>query len=134
MALQQGFTEDASGNTVVSGTVTATQATGANLHVVVDSGSVSTTAVTSATATLSSVAASVTSVVLLASNASRKGFSFYNDSTSVAYVAFAATATSSAFTMKLQPNSYYENFTLYTGVMSIIWVSAVGAARVTELT
>jgi len=115
MALQQGFTEDASGNTVVSGTVT-------------------TTAVTSVTGTITSVVGSVTSVTLLASNAARKGFSFYSDSASIAYVAFGATASVTSFTMKLQPNSYYENSTLYTGVLSIIWVSAVGAARVTELT
>lgn len=125
----------------VSGTVTAnagtgnftvTQATGTNLHVVVDSGTISTTALVASTGTVSSVASSATSSTMLASNAARKGFSFYNDSTSVSYAAFSATTSTSAFSIKMQPNSYYENDVLYTGVISVIWASANGFMRVTE--
>ncbi len=176
MALQQGFTEDASGNTVVSGTVTANAGTGtmavsiatmpstpvtgtffqatqpvsgtvsANATLsaettkvigtvnVAAGQSISTTPATSATATLTNVASSITSVTLLASNAGRKGMMFYNDSTSVAFVNFGATASATAFTLKFQPNSFYENSSpVYTGALNIIWASANGFGRVTEL-
>lgn len=87
-----------------------------------------------ASAALSSVAASVTSVSVLASNAARKGFVLVNDSASIAYVAFAASATTTAFTYLLRANSVVESPNwVYTGAISAIWVSAVGSLRVTEL-
>lgn len=87
-----------------------------------------------ATAALSSVAASVTTVSILASNAARKGFVLVNDSASIVYVAFAATATATAFTYMLKANSVVESPNwVYTGAISGIWVSAVGSLRVTEL-
>ncbi len=95
---------------------------------------VAVTAATSATGTITSVAGSATSVSILSANAARKGFTVYNDSTAIAKIAFAATASATAFTVLLQPNSFYENNTLYTGVISAIWASAAGSARVTELT
>jgi hypothetical protein len=99
-----------------------------------DQASIPVTAATSGTATLTSVASSATSVSLLASSASRKGFSVFNDSTQKLYIAYGATASTSAFTVLLQPGAYYENNTLYTGAISGIWASANGNARVTELT
>lgn len=164
MGLTQTFNEDASGNTQVSivagaatigavniaaaqtlATVTTVAAvtaitnalpTGNNVlgHVIVDSGSITTTAGTSATGTQTSVVGSAASVTLLASNASRKGFALYNDSTAILKVAFTATASATIFTVLLQPNSYYENNVLYTGVIAGIWASAAGNARVTEFT
>lgn len=103
-------------------------------HVIVDSGTISATTATSATCTPTSVAGSATSVTLLASNASRKGFSIYNDSTAVLKVAFAASASATAFNILLQPNAYYENNVLYTGIITGIWASATGNARVGEFT
>lgn len=91
-------------------------------------------AATSATGTITSVIGSVTSVSVLAANANRRGFTIYNDSTAICRIAFSATASAAAFTVLLQPNSFYENNTLYTGVISGIWASAAGSARVTELT
>lgn len=92
-------------------------------------------AVTSATATLSNVASSASNVTLLASNASRLGAIFFNDSTSQVYVKFGATATSSSFTYKMNPSDTLElNGAVYTGIIDAIWVSANGSMRCTELT
>ncbi len=88
-----------------------------------------------ATPTLAQVALSATSVTILASSASRKGFIVVNDSNRILYLAFGATATTSAYTVKLQPNTMYESPTaVYTGVISGIWASAgTGNAVVTSL-
>lgn len=85
------------------------------------------------TAVLTSVAASITSVSLLASNTARKSFSLYNDSSSVLYVAYAATASNSAYTVKVQPQAFHVPDKNYTGAISGIWVTAAGAAKMTEL-
>ncbi len=85
-----------------------------------------------ATGTQTSVAGSTSSVTLLASNTSRKGFSIYNDSTAILYIRFQATATTSNFSVKLQPDAYYEDAIGYTGIVDGIWASATGNARVTE--
>lgn len=92
--------------------------------------------ITAATATLSSVTASASSVALLASNTSRKYATVINDSTSaILYLAFAATATTSAYTAKvLAGGEWYMGSVVYTGAISGIWSAAVGAARITELT
>jgi hypothetical protein len=91
---------------------------------------------TSATGTLSSVASSATSVTILALNASRKGMTVFNESTSILYLAFAATASLTAYTLQVPANSYYELpfVKTYTGIITGIWASANGNARVTELT
>lgn len=85
------------------------------------------------TAALTSVAGSITTGSLLASNTARKSFSIFNDSASVLYVAFAATASATAYTIKMQPQSFYVPEKNYTGAISGIWVAAVGAAKITEL-
>lgn len=85
--------------------------------------------------TLSNVVSSQTSQVMLSANPLRKGFTIFNDSTSIAYIAYAATSSSSGYTFPLQASAYYESEALcYQGVISIIWVTANGNARVTELT
>ena len=86
------------------------------------------------TATLSNVSASVTSVTLLAGNASRRRVVIVNDSTSKLYVKFGATASASSYTYLLAAGDTYESPVLdkYTGVIDGIWVSANGAARITE--
>jgi hypothetical protein len=94
-----------------------------------------TTLVTSSSATNSSVADAATSQTILASNASRKGFSIYNDSSQAAYVKFGSTASTTDFTMKLSPYGFYEMFgdCLYTGIITAIWASdSSGSARVAE--
>lgn len=88
----------------------------------------------SGTATLSSVAGNASSVTLLGANTSRKGMVIHNDSSAILYVAFAATATTSAFTYRLNPFDTLEPKVNYTGLITGIWVSATGNARITELT
>jgi hypothetical protein len=102
-------------------------------HVVVDNAG----ALIEATATLTLVAGSASSVSILAANANRKGFILVNDNNTVAKMAFAATATATAYTLKMQPNSVYESpERVYTGAISAIW-NAAGTGNgmvITELT
>lgn len=121
----------------ISGQLPATlgqKVSASSLAVVIasDQSPVSVVPVASATGNLTSVAASATTVVVLASNAARKGAMITNDSTAILYLAFAATSSITAFSLKLFPNSAYITDTLYTGVISGIWSSANGSARVTE--
>lgn len=155
MALTRTFNADASGNEVISGTVVANAGSGTftvSGTVTANAGSgtmavsgpltdtqlratpIQVTAATSSSAAMSSVAGSASSASLLASNSSRKGICLFNDSTAICRVAFGATASATAFTVLLQPNSFYENGTLYTGAISGIWASATGNMRITELT
>lgn len=86
------------------------------------------------TGTITSVASSATSVTLLALNTGRKYATFYNESTAVLYLATAATATTSAYTVQIPASGFYEFSTAYTGVISGIWASANGNVRITEFT
>ena len=85
-------------------------------------------------ATLSNVANSVTSVSVLAANASRKGLIIHNDSTTTVYIAYAATASATAYTSRLTSNSeFFMPLPIYQGAISAISVAATGSLRVTEL-
>lgn len=86
-----------------------------------------------ATGTQTSVASSATNVTLLAANSARLGATLFNDSTAVCYVRFAATATSSNYSVQLLSNSYYEVPFGYSGIIDGIWASANGNMRVTEM-
>lgn len=88
------------------------------------------------TATLSNVSSSASSVTILAANTARLQAMIFNDSTSVLYLKFGTTASSSSYTVQLASNAYYElNIpNVYTGKIDGIWASANGNARVTELT
>lgn len=131
-----------SGNTILS-TISGqlppslgAQASASSLSVVPATGAIFTTAApTSTTGTITSVAASTSTTVVLASNTSRKGFVIYNDSLNWLYLAFAATASTTAFSSKLQAGAAYDTGAInYTGVLSAVWSAASGSARVTELT
>ena len=87
----------------------------------------------SVTAT-TSVAASVSSVTLLAANGTRLGATIYNDSMALLYVKLGTTASTSSFEVKLFPLSYYEVPYGYTGQIDGIWSNASGFARIGELT
>ncbi len=89
-----------------------------------------------ATATLSNVSGSATSVTLIAANTGRLGLIVVNDSTASLYLKYGSAATTTSFTYLLQPGATWElpDAVLYTGIVTGIWSSAVGAARVTELT
>jgi hypothetical protein len=86
------------------------------------------------TATLTNVSASASSVTLLSSNASRLGAMIYNDSVAVLYVKLGTTASSTSFSIRLDRYEYADIEDGYTGRIDGIWVTAVGTARVTELT
>jgi len=93
---------------------------------------------TSTTATESGVAASASSVTILASNTARKGASVVNDAGSVALhlrlSATAATAASGGYTVALLAGGYYEVPFGYTGAIVGIWDAATGFCNVTEMT
>lgn len=92
------------------------------------------TPVASSAALVTSVAALATSQTLLAANTARVGFAIYNDSASVCYLKFGATASSTSFTVLLSAGSYYEyaGHGVYTGQVDALWSTATGAARVTS--
>lgn len=90
-----------------------------------------------ASAAISSINQSPTSQVVLASNANRKGLYLYNDSGAKLYVAYSATASSSAFTLLLSANTGQEidSTKVYTGIISGVWASGTGGKlQITELT
>lgn len=87
------------------------------------------------TGTMSSVAASTSSVQLLAANANRVGAAFFNDSTNTMYLAVSATAASlTAFTIKCLPGTYTDLDVSYTGIINAIWNGTNGACRITQWT
>ena len=93
-----------------------------------------TTLRTSNTATQTSVASSASSVSLIAANAQRRGLAIQNTSTSILYILFGggtATATT-AHSVQIPSNGYYEVPYGYTGAVSGIWASANGQANMTE--
>lgn len=117
--------------------ITLGQKTSANSFAVVISSDQSPIAVTnslSSAAALTSVNNAITSTQLLAANTARRGFILYNDSLAIVFIAFAATASTTAFSVKIQPGSEYEPGIDYTGVISSIASAAVGAMRITEFT
>lgn len=86
-------------------------------------------------AALTQVAVTTTSASLLALNASRKGWSVQNDTNKTIYVAAASTAASTAYTVRIAINGFYESMSsrVYTGVLSVIGPTGVsGNAIVTE--
>lgn len=94
-----------------------------------------------ATAALSSVPASASTgqlVAALAKSSSvtgRLGLIIVNDSASATlYIAYAATASLTAYTEKVYPGQTWEMPSpIYGGLVSGIWDAAVGNARITEL-
>jgi len=92
------------------------------------------TPVAAASSTGSNVASSASNVTLLAANAARLNAVIVNDSTSVLYVKFGATASASSYTYRLPSYGILElPVPVYQGIIDGIWVSANGNARVTEL-
>jgi hypothetical protein len=91
---------------------------------------------TSATGTITSPAITAGSTTALASNAARKAFSFENNTLFPVYLAMAATASLTAFTVRVNPNALYEpNVRVtYTGIVTMISTGATGNLQVTEYT
>lgn len=88
------------------------------------------------TGTITPVPQNVASVTLLASNANRKGATFYNNTTVSLFLKEGPGASSTDFTVRLTPGALYElAFPVYTGIVTGIWSAAGGGtAQVTERT
>jgi hypothetical protein len=112
---------------------------GASMAVVIasDQSAVPISVPASASTALSNVSGSASSVSILASNASRKNATFYNDSTAILYLKLnSGVASTTSYSVQIQPGGYYElpNGSVYTGAITGIWSAANGAVRITELT
>lgn len=94
------------------------------------------TEVATATATPANVAASLTSVTLAASNASRRGLTVFNETVTgtLRLVTDGAPASATHYTVALVPGAYWEMPAPPTAAaVTGIWTVADGAARVTEV-
>lgn len=93
---------------------------------------------TTDTATLTSVAASVTSVTVIAANTNRRGLRLHAvTSSAVCYVHMGtgtAAATLGGHSFDMQPGALYEDPDGYTGAVTAVWATATGGLNVTELT
>ncbi len=126
------------------GDVFVRQATGTNLHMVVDSGTITTITntvntkeVKAATGANTSVNDTASSVTILAANANRLGATVSNDSSATLFLLLGSTTASATnYTVKVVSNSYYEVPFGFTGQLTGIWATDPndGAARVTEIT
>lgn len=87
----------------------------------------------SSTGTLSNVSGSASSVTVLAANVDRLQGVIFNDSGATLYLKFGSTASTSSFTYRLDPYYTLEVPASYTGIITGIWSSATGSARVTEV-
>jgi hypothetical protein len=85
-------------------------------------------------AVLANVAASATSVAVFAqANGVTNGRTIYNDSTSVLYVKFGTTASTTSYTVQIAAGGYFEfPIPVYGGEVDGIWAVANGNARVTS--
>jgi hypothetical protein len=105
-------TVDASGALLVNGTITP---------------------ISAAVATRTSVAAAVADTALLAADPTRLGATVYNDSTSLLYVGYGATAVSTTnYSVQVPPYWYLEiPSELAACAIRGYWAAANGSARVT---
>jgi hypothetical protein len=113
----------------------ATMANSAPVTIASNQSPVSISQPTSSTSSLTFVAAVTSSTQLLAANTNRKKMMVHNESTAVLYLAFGSTSSATAYTVQVPANSYFEMPVppVYTGIIAGIWSSAIGNARITEL-
>lgn len=90
--------------------------------------------VTATVATPTTVTSVTTSVTLLASNTSRKGATIWNNSTAYLYIELGGTASTSVFSIRLDPNGYIELPFGYVGIVTGVWSGVNGNALVREFT
>lgn len=119
----------------VSGTVAVSAITGALPAGTNSIGSVVIPVNSPATSTLTQLTlVASTSTSTLASNASRKSFFLYNNSTTATvFIAEAGTASATVWSYKLLPQGSYESPSqCYTGALSYFTTTAAGTLQVTE--
>ena len=80
-----------------------------------------------------SVASSTSISTLVVDSPNRLTVEITNDSTSILYIKKGATVSSTAYTYKLFPSDLLI-IDDYTGIVTGIWVTAVGTAQITETT
>lgn len=87
----------------------------------------------STTAVKSSVGSATSSTTILALNANRKGATIFNDSTAILYLDLSGgTASSTSYSVQIAAGGYYEVPFGWSGLITGIWASVNGNARVTE--
>lgn len=100
--------------------------------------SITTSMAKATTGTNSTVAYTTTSTTLKASNANRLGIFITNDTNRILYVSFTATASTTAYTVRIPANGgmYESSLPQYTGIITGIWASGGSGtgAVITELT
>ena len=89
--------------------------------------------ITSLVPVRTSVASSITTVTLINDNVARKGAMVYNDSTSILYLALGSGASVTSFTYQISASSLYTIPFGYTGIVTGVWASVNGNARITEV-
>lgn len=83
---------------------------------------------------VTSVTASVGSLVLLRENRQRKGVTFFNHGSAALYLKLGVGATVNDFTVKLSSGSYFEMILpMYSGSITGTWDTANGSVKITEL-
>ena len=74
-------------------------------------------------------------VLILASNALRRGASIYNQSTNPLYIRLGSTVSATTYSLMIVSSGYYEvPNPAYTGIITGLWTAANGQAVVTEAT
>lgn len=88
------------------------------------------------TAVVTEPALTVTSSVALAARpaGNRRGFTVENDGATPIVVAYAATVSATARTIRLEVNDYYEDGFNWQGAVSAMSIGGPGTANFTEFT
>ena len=89
------------------------------------------------TGAVTTPALATTSFTVLAANTNRLGVFITNDTSAWVHVALSGTTSTTAFTVKLAPESYWElpvGAVVYTGIITGIASATGGNLKVTELT
>ncbi|MEK0193256.1 hypothetical protein [Microcoleus anatoxicus] len=88
------------------------------------------------TSAVTEPAITTTSAVILAAKpaGNRRGFTVENDGTTPIVIAYAATVSATARTVRLEINDYYEDTLNWQGSVSALSIGGAGSANVTELT
>ena len=81
---------------------------------------------------LSQIAASVSSQQFLDINPRRDGGMIYNNSTDDLFIALSDSVSTSVFTVKMVPSSYFELPERWQGEVWGVWSGTNGDAQVTE--
>lgn len=87
-----------------------------------------------AAATHSNVTGANADTQLLAANASRVGFTVFNDSTANMFLKYGTAASATSNLVKVSPGGFYEDPWQWQGVVNAFWDAVNGAARIMELT